>query len=63
MKARVSIIGAGHAGTTKAQLILQSGLTGIALYDIMKGVPQRKGLDLTKAAPLGDMPSLVHRDH
>ena len=37
MKAKVSIIGAGRVGMTTAQLILQSGLPDIVLYDIMEG--------------------------
>ncbi len=52
MKAKVSIIGAGHVGATSAQLILQSGLSDVVLYDIAEGVPQGKALDLAEACPL-----------
>ena len=52
MKAKVSIIGAGHVGSTTALLILQSGLADIVLYDIMEGIPQGKALDLREATPL-----------
>jgi malate dehydrogenase len=52
MKAKVSIIGAGHVGATTAQLILQSGIADIVLYDIAEGVPQGKALDLAEATPL-----------
>jgi malate dehydrogenase len=59
MKAKVSIIGAGHVGATTAHLILQSGLADIVLYDIMEGVPQGKALDLAEAAPLMGVSSLI----
>lgn len=58
MKAKVSIIGAGHVGATTAHLILQSGLADIVLYDIMEGVPQGKALDLAEATPLWGVSSL-----
>jgi malate dehydrogenase len=52
MKSKVSVIGAGHVGATTAQLILQSGIADVVLYDIAEGVPQGKALDLSEAAPL-----------
>ncbi len=52
MKAKVSIIGAGHVGATSAQLVLQSGAADVVLYDIIEGVPQGKALDLAEATPL-----------
>ncbi len=58
MKAKVSIIGAGHVGATTAHLILQSGLADIVLYDIMEGVPQGKALDLSEASPLSGVSSV-----
>jgi malate dehydrogenase len=60
MKAKVSIIGAGHVGATTAQLILQSGFADIVLYDIMEGVPQGKALDLAEAAPLWGVSSKTY---
>jgi malate dehydrogenase len=52
MKAKVSIIGAGHVGATAAQLLLQTGIADVVLYDIAEGVPQGKALDLAEAVPL-----------
>lgn len=52
MKAKVSIIGAGNVGATTAQLILQSGIADVVLYDIAEGIPQGKALDLAEAMPL-----------
>jgi malate dehydrogenase len=52
MKAKVSVIGAGHVGATTAHLILQSGIADVMLYDIAEGLPQGKALDLWEATPL-----------
>jgi len=52
MKAKVSVIGAGHVGATTAQLIMQAGIADVVLYDIAEGVPQGKALDLAEAASL-----------
>jgi malate dehydrogenase len=52
MKAKVTVIGAGHVGATAAHLILQSGLADVVLYDIAEGIPQGKALDLMEATPL-----------
>ncbi len=52
MRKKVSIIGAGNVGATLAELIAQSGLADIVLYDIMEGLPQGKALDILEATPL-----------
>jgi len=52
MKSKVSIIGAGHVGASTAELVLQSGLADVLLFDIAEGMPQGKALDLTEAASL-----------
>jgi malate dehydrogenase len=52
MKAKVTMIGAGHVGATAAQLILQSGIADVVLYDVAEGMPQGKALDLMEATPL-----------
>jgi malate dehydrogenase len=57
MKAKVSIIGAGHVGATAAHLVLQSGLANVVLYDIAEGLPQGKALDLFEATPLWNISS------
>lgn len=48
----MSVIGAGNVGGATAQLVMQSGLADVVLFDIVEGVPQGKALDLTEAAPL-----------
>lgn len=52
MKAKVTVLGAGHVGATTAHLIAQSGIADVVLYDIAEGIPQGKALDLMEATPL-----------
>ncbi|MGE5238597.1 MAG: malate dehydrogenase [Chloroflexota bacterium] len=59
MKKKITVIGAGNVGATLAQLIVQSGLADVALYDIVEGVPQGKALDLSEASPLWGSSSSV----
>jgi malate dehydrogenase len=52
MKKKVSVIGAGNVGATTAQLVVQSGLADVMLFDIVEGLPQGKALDLAEARPI-----------
>jgi len=52
MKKKVSIIGAGNVGATTAQLVVQSGLADVVLFDVVAGMPQGKALDMAEACPL-----------
>lgn len=52
MKKKVSIIGAGNVGASLAQMIVQSGIADVVLFDIADGIPQGKALDLSEACPL-----------
>jgi malate dehydrogenase len=52
MKTKTSIIGAGNVGASLAQLIAYSGLSDVVLFDIVKGIPQGKALDISEACPL-----------
>jgi len=49
---KVTVIGAGNVGATTAQRIAEAGLADVVLVDIVKGLPQGKGLDLAEAAPV-----------
>ena len=49
---KVSVIGAGNVGATTALLIAERELADVILTDIVEGVPQGKGLDMTEAAPV-----------
>ncbi|MCE5194399.1 MAG: malate dehydrogenase [Nitrospiraceae bacterium] len=52
MRSKVSVIGAGNVGASTAQLIAQSGLADVVLFDIAEGIPQGKALDIAEACPL-----------
>lgn len=52
MRKKVSVIGAGNVGATLAMLTAQSGLADVVLFDILKGMPQGKALDMASACPL-----------
>jgi malate dehydrogenase len=59
MRKKVSIIGAGNVGATTAQLVVQSGIADVVLFDIVEGLPQGKALDLAEACPLWNSPSKI----
>jgi malate dehydrogenase len=52
MRKKVSIIGAGNVGASTAQLIVQTALADVVLFDIADGIPQGKALDIAEACPL-----------
>jgi malate dehydrogenase len=49
---KVTIIGAGQTGATTAHFIAMRDIADIVLLDIVEGMPQGKGLDLTEAMPV-----------
>lgn len=49
---KVSVIGAGNVGATTALFIAERELANVVLVDIVEGIPQGKGLDMTEAAPI-----------
>ena len=59
MKKKVTVVGAGHVGSSLAQMIVREGTADVALYDIADGVPQGKALDLAEACPLWGSSSVV----
>jgi malate dehydrogenase len=60
MKKKVSIIGAGNVGASLAQMIVQSAIADVVLFDIVDGIPQGKALDLSEACPLwGSSSSII----
>jgi len=52
MDKKVTVVGAGNVGATAAQRLAEKELCDVVLIDIVEGVPQGKGLDLTEAAPI-----------
>jgi len=49
---KIALIGAGNIGGTLAHLIGLKELGDIVLFDIVKGVPQGKALDLAESSPI-----------
>ena len=49
---KISVIGAGNVGATAAFLIAQKELGDVVMVDIVDGMPQGKGLDMSEAAPV-----------
>ena len=49
---KVTIIGAGQTGATTAHFLAEREIADIVLLDIVEGMPQGKGLDLTEAMPI-----------
>jgi malate dehydrogenase len=48
-RAKISLIGAGNIGGVQAQLIAQSQLADVVLFDVVEGLPQGKALDICHA--------------
>ncbi len=49
---KVTIVGAGQTGATTAHFLAMKDFTDVVLIDIVEGMPQGKGLDLTEAMPV-----------
>jgi malate dehydrogenase len=50
---KIAVIGAGNVGATTAQRIAERELAEeVALIDVVEGIPQGKGLDLTQTGPV-----------
>ncbi len=49
---KITVIGAGNVGATAAQRAAEKELADVVLIDIIEGVPQGKGLDLSEAKPV-----------
>ena len=51
-RSKIALIGAGNIGGTLAHLVGLKELGDPILFDIIKGVPQGKGLDMAQSAPV-----------
>jgi malate dehydrogenase len=49
---KIALVGAGNIGGTLALLAGMKNLGDVVLVDIVKGVPQGKGLDIAQASPI-----------
>ena len=51
-RSKIALIGAGSIGGTLAHLAGLKGLGDVVLFDIVKGVPQGKALDIAETSPI-----------
>lgn len=49
---KITVVGAGNVGATAAQRLAEKDAYDVVLVDIIEGVPQGKGLDITQAGPV-----------
>jgi len=49
---KIALIGAGNIGGTLTQLIGLKELGDVVLFDILKGIPQGKALDISQSSPI-----------
>jgi len=52
MKKKITVVGAGHVGEIAAQRIAEMELGDVVLIDIVEGMPQGKGLDMSQSGPV-----------
>ena len=52
MNKKIAVIGAGNVGASTAQYLAEANIGDVIMIDIIEGMPQGKGLDLTQAGPV-----------
>lgn len=52
MNKKIAVIGGGNVGATCAMYLAEENLADVVLVDIIEGMPQGKGLDLSQAGPV-----------
>ena len=52
MNKKIAVIGAGNVGATTSMYLAEANFADVVMVDIVEGVPQGKGLDLTQAGPV-----------
>ena len=58
-RAKITIVGAGHVGSTTAHWIIAEQLGNVVLVDIAEGLPQGKALDLLEATPVAGSDCMI----
>lgn len=57
---KITVVGAGHVGSTTAQRLAERDYADVVLVDIVEGLPQGKALDMNEAGPVvGYEPNMV----
>lgn len=59
MNKKIAVIGAGNVGASCAMYLAEANFADVVLVDIIEGVPQGKGLDLTQAGPVRGYNAMV----
>ena len=59
MNKKIAVIGAGNVGATCAMYLAEANLADVVLVDILDGIPQGKGLDLSQAGPVRGYNAMV----
>ncbi|RKX20263.1 MAG: malate dehydrogenase [Candidatus Zixiibacteriota bacterium] len=59
MNKKIAVIGAGNVGATCAMYLAEANMADVVLIDILKGIPEGKGLDLTQAGPVRGYNAMV----
>lgn len=54
---KIALIGGGNIGGTLAHLAGLKDLGDVVIFDIVKGLPQGKALDLSQSSPVDDFDS------
>ncbi len=60
MNKKIAVVGAGNVGASCAMYLAEANIADVVMVDIIEGVPQGKGLDLTQAGPVRGYNSAVH---
>ena len=59
MNKKIAVVGAGNVGASCAMYLAEANLADIVMVDIIEGVPQGKGLDLSQAGPIRGFNAVV----
>jgi len=60
MNKKIAVIGAGNVGATTAMYLAEANFADVVMVDIVEGMPQGKGLDLSQAGPVRGYNSMVY---
>lgn len=52
MRAKVTVVGAGHVGGTTALLLAMKGIADVVIIDVLEGLAAGKALDIAQALPV-----------
>ena len=59
MNKKIAVVGAGNVGASCAMYLAEANFADVVMVDIIQGVPQGKGLDLTQAGPVRGYNAMV----